>query len=49
MPGFRVKVDAPLVQLINPEYADRDGFASMKMALKLKPSVGNDELVITCL
>ena len=46
--GFKVQTDSPLVQLINPEYVEDNGFAALKMALKLKPNAGNDELVLTC-
>ncbi|ARO88180.1 hypothetical protein EBAPG3_010540 [Nitrosospira lacus] len=46
--GYKVKIDAPNVQLINPSYEDRDGFAAAKMGLRFMPgSSGNDELTIT--
>jgi hypothetical protein len=48
--GFKVKVDIPAVQLLNPEYTDRDGVLAMRMGLRLVPTAaGNDELKITAL
>lgn len=47
---FKVKVDLPAVQLLNPEYTDRDGVLAMRMGLRLAPTVaGNDEMKITAL
>lgn len=47
---FKVKVDLPAVQLLNPEYTDRDGVLAMKMGLRLVPTAaGNDEIKITAL
>lgn len=46
--GYKVQIDAPLVQIINPERGDRDGTCTLVAAVKLKPTAaGNDELVIT--
>lgn len=48
--GYKVKIDAPLVALSNPEYGDRDGVVSLKMGVRLTPSAaGNDELTVTAL
>lgn len=48
--GYKVKIDAPNAQLINPSYEDRDSIAALKMGLRFMPgSAGNDELTITCL
>lgn len=47
---FKVRIDLPAVQLINPEYTDRDGVLAMKMGLRLVPTAaGNDEIKITAL
>lgn len=47
---YKVKIDLPAVQLINPEYTDRDGVLAMKFGLRLVPTAaGNDELKITAL
>lgn len=46
--GYKVQINAPLVQLLNPERGDRDGVCTLQMGMKLKPTAaGNDELVIT--
>lgn len=47
--GYKVQIDAPLTQLINPEYTNRDQFTGLKMGTRFKPNAGNDELVITAL
>lgn len=48
--GFKVKIDAPNVQLLNPEREDRNGVSALAMGLRLKPgATGNDELRITSL
>lgn len=48
--GYKVKLDSPNVQLINPDYTDRDGVAALKMGLRLIPGgSGNDELTVTAL
>lgn len=46
---FRVKVDAPLVQIVNPTYGDSQGITMMNAGLRFIPSAGNDEITITCL
>src|SRR5574341_833282 len=47
---YKVKIDLPAVQLLNPEYTDRDGVLAMRMGLRLVPTAaGNDELKITAL
>jgi hypothetical protein len=46
--GYKVQIDAPLAQIINPTRGDRDGTCTLIAGLKLKPTAsGNDELVIT--
>ncbi len=47
--GNKVQIDAPLVQLISPQYGDSQGIAMLNASLVLAPSSGNDELVITAL
>lgn len=47
---YKVKIDLPAVQLLNPEYTDRDGVLAMKFGLRLVPTAaGNDEIKITAL
>ncbi len=46
--GFKVKIDAPNVQLLNPVRENRDNIAALSMGLRITPtSAGNDELTIT--
>jgi hypothetical protein len=45
--GSIVKIDAPKVQLINPQYADSDGIAMINLGLNLQPNSGNDEVIVT--
>jgi hypothetical protein len=45
--GNIVKLDAPKVQLTNPQYSDSDGIAMMNFTLSFQPNTGNDELVFT--
>lgn len=45
--GNIVQIDAPKVQLTNPQYADSDGIQMLQMGLALVPSSGDDELTIT--
>lgn len=48
--GYKVKIDAPSVQLTEPAYADRDGVLALKMNTRFTPSsAGNDELTVTAL
>lgn len=48
--GYKIKLDAPNVQLINPSYTDRDGVAALRMGTRLVPgAAGNDEFTITAL
>jgi hypothetical protein len=48
--GNKVKLDAPAVQLINPQYQDSQGVAMLQAGMVLVPgSSGNDELTITAL
>jgi hypothetical protein len=46
-PGNIITIDAPAVQLTEPSEADQDGVATISASMKIKPSVGNDELVVT--
>lgn len=45
--GYRVKVAAPKVQVKSPSYGERNGIATLEMDLRLNPSAGDDELVLT--
>jgi hypothetical protein len=45
--GSIVQIDAPKVQLLNPQYADSDGIAMINLGLDLQPNSGNDEVIIT--
>jgi len=46
--GNIVQLDAPRVQLLNPQYVDSDGIVMLQMGLALVPSsAGNDEFTIT--
>ncbi|MCU0988024.1 MAG: hypothetical protein MUE63_00150 [Xanthomonadales bacterium] len=47
--GNKFQVDAPNVQLINPQYQDQDGIAMLQAGLVFAPSTGNDEIKITAL
>ena len=47
--GYKVKLDAPKVQLTNPTYAESQGIAMLNMGLVLVPNTSNDELIITVL
>lgn len=47
--GYKVKLDAPAVQLLDPSYEDKNGMVALKMNLAFIPVSGNDELVITAL
>lgn len=47
--GYKVKVDAPAVQISKPDYGDEDNVVMLNMGLAFVPgSSGNDELTITC-
>lgn len=45
--GNIVKLDAPVVQIGRPKYADNQNIINQVLPLMLKPSAGNDELKIT--
>lgn len=45
--GAIVQIDAPKVQLLNPQYADSDGIAMINLGMDLQPDAGNDEVIIT--
>lgn len=45
--GAIIQIDAPKVQLTNPQYADSDGIAMINLGLDLSPDAGNDEIIIT--
>lgn len=46
--GYKVKIDQPNVQLMNPRDTDRDGQAGVKMEMRIMPGAsGNDEVTIT--
>lgn len=48
--GNKIQIDAPNVQLINPQYQDQDGIAMLQAGLVYAPgSSGNDEIKITAL
>ena len=48
--GNKVQIDAPNVQLINPQYQDQDGIAMLQAGLVFAPGTsGNDEFKITAL
>lgn len=47
--GNKFQIDAPNVQLINPQYEDQDGIAMMRCGLVFAPSSGNDEFKVTAL
>ena len=47
--GNKFQIDAPHVQLINPQYQDQDGIAMLQAGLVFAPSAGNDEIKITAL
>lgn len=42
--GNIVTLDAPIVQLLSPSYADSNGILMLNMQLSLIPNAGNDEL-----
>jgi hypothetical protein len=45
--GAIIQIDAPKVQLLNPQYADSDGIAMINLGLDMQPDAGNDEVTIT--
>ncbi|MDQ5910079.1 MAG: hypothetical protein QG599_2174 [Pseudomonadota bacterium] len=45
--GNIVTLDAPVVQLLQPTYADSNGILMLNMNLALIPDAGNDELTLT--
>jgi hypothetical protein len=45
--GNIVQIDAPVVQLLSPSYADSNGILMLKMQLALIPDAGDDELTLT--
>lgn len=47
--SYKVMIYAPLVQLLNPKYAEVNGRAMTEFDLRLTPSSGNDELKIILL
>jgi hypothetical protein len=47
--GNKVKIDAPKVQITQPNYADKDGIAMLTASLVPVPSAGNDEVTLTFL
>lgn len=48
--GAKIKIDAPSVQLLSPQYSDQDGIQMLQMGLRLVPgAAGDDELKITAL
>jgi hypothetical protein len=44
--GNKVQIDAPKVQITQPRESEQDGVQMITLGLLLKPSSGNDELVI---
>lgn len=47
--GNKVTVAAPLAQITQPNYSDKDGIAMIQANLILVPNSGNDELTLTFL
>jgi len=45
--GSIFDIDAPKVQLTDPNYSDKDGVVMLGLGLDFQPDTGNDELVIT--
>ena len=45
--GNIVQIDAPVVQLLSPSYADSNGILMLNMQLALIPDAGDDELTLT--
>jgi hypothetical protein len=45
--GNIIQIDAPKVQLLNPQYADSDGVAMINLGMDIQPDEGNDEITIT--
>lgn len=45
--GNTVQVDAPKVQLVNPQYQESDALVMLQMGLELVPNAGDDELTLT--
>lgn len=45
--GKIIKIDAPAVQLLNPQEGDNNGVATMKFDMVIPPVSGNDEISIT--
>lgn len=47
--GNKVQIDAPSVQLTNPQLSESDGLFHLSLGLRLLPSTGNDEVKLTIL
>lgn len=47
--GYKVQIDAPAVQIVDPDYVDKDKVLFIKANTTLNPKTGDDELLITCL
>ena len=47
--GYKVQIDAPVVQLLKPTVDEVDGTQMLGLDLLLLPSAGNDEMTITVL
>ncbi|WP_198116932.1 phage tail tube protein [Massilia rhizosphaerae] len=47
--GNKVTIAAPLAQITQPTYSDKDGIAMIQASLVLVPNAGNDELTFTFL
>jgi hypothetical protein len=45
--GLIVQIDAPKVQLVDPQFSDSDGVSMFDTSLQFLPNTGNDELVLT--
>lgn len=45
--GYKVKLDAPAVDIGQPTYADEDGVVMISCPIFINPSSGNDDLKIT--
>ncbi|GAB6040142.1 phage tail tube protein [Endothiovibrio diazotrophicus] len=47
--GNIVQVDAPIVQLLQPKYGEKDGVRTIEANLTFIPTTGDDELTVTIL
>lgn len=45
--GNIVQIDAPKVQLTDPNYSDSEGIAMLSVGMDIQPNTGNDEITLT--